>query len=110
MCQSISETDTFTFSNDGTTYKINHKFDCNEKCLIYFTACNKFFKQYVGQTVDAFKSPWNNHKGNARNYERGQHCLQKHLHEHFDLSSHTNFMQDVRVTLLKKTDARNPTE
>ena len=41
---------------------------------------------------------------------KGQHCLQKHLHEHFDLSGHTNFMQDVRVTLLKKTDARNPTE
>ena len=43
VCQSISETDTFTCSNDGTTYKINHKFDCNEKCLIYLTACKKCF-------------------------------------------------------------------
>ena len=34
VCQIIFETDTFTFSNDGTTYKINHKVDCNEKCLI----------------------------------------------------------------------------
>ena len=110
VCQSISETDTFTFSNDGNTYKINHKFDCNEKCLIYLTACKKCFKQYVGQTVDAFKSLWNNHKDNARNYERGQHCIQKHLYELFDLSGHTNFIQDVRVTLLKKNDRRNPTE
>ena len=33
VCQSISETDTFTCSNDGITYKINHKFDCNENML-----------------------------------------------------------------------------
>ena len=52
VCQSISETDTFTCSNDGTTYKINHKFDCNEKCLIYLITCKKCFKEYVGQTVD----------------------------------------------------------
>ena len=61
VCQSNSETDTFTFSNDGTSYKINHKFDCNKKCLIFLTASKKCFKQYIGQTVDAFKSPWNNH-------------------------------------------------
>ena len=28
LSQSISETDTFTCSNNGTTYKINHKFNC----------------------------------------------------------------------------------
>ena len=26
VCQSVSETDTFTCSNDGTTYKTNYKF------------------------------------------------------------------------------------
>ena len=29
--QSIFDTDTFGCNNDVTTYKINHKFDCNEK-------------------------------------------------------------------------------
>ena len=29
--QSISETDNFTCSNDSTTYKIKHKFDCKKK-------------------------------------------------------------------------------
>ena len=86
MCQSISETDTFTCSNDGTTYKINHKFDCNEICLIYLTACKKCFK-----SVDTFRSRWNNYRGNARKYERGQYCMQKDLCEHFNLPGHTSF-------------------
>ena len=34
-CENVSEIDTFTCSNDQTTYKINHKFDCNKKCLAY---------------------------------------------------------------------------
>ena len=33
--RNVLETDTFTCSNDETTYKINHKFDCNEKGLVY---------------------------------------------------------------------------
>ena len=56
VCQSISETDTFTCSNDGTTYKANYKFEWHEKCLIYLITCKKCFKQYVGQTVDSFRS------------------------------------------------------
>ena len=42
-------------------------------------------------------------------YERGQHCMQKHLYEHFDLPGHTNFL-DVIVTLIDKTDPSNPSE
>ena len=60
MCQSISETDTFTCSNDSITYKINHKLDCNEKCLIYLMTCKKCFKQHVVQTVDTFRGRRNN--------------------------------------------------
>ena len=45
VCWSTSETD-FTCSNDGTTYKINHKIDCNKKCLIYLITCKKCLKQY----------------------------------------------------------------
>ena len=35
--------------------------------------------------------------------------MQKHLYEHFDLPGHTSFL-DVTVTLIDKTDPRNPTE
>ena len=34
LCKNVLETDTFTCSNNRTTYEINHKFDCNEKCLV----------------------------------------------------------------------------
>ena len=33
VCKNVLETDTFTCCNDQITYKINHKFDCNEKVL-----------------------------------------------------------------------------
>ena len=36
VCKNVLETDTFTCNNDQSTYKINHKFDCNEKRLAYF--------------------------------------------------------------------------
>ena len=36
--------------------------------------------------------------------------MQKHLYEYFDLPGHTNFLKDVAVTLIDKTDPRNPTE
>ena len=51
--KNILETDTFTCSNDQTTYKINHKFDSNEKCSVCLITC---LKQYVGQTVNIIRS------------------------------------------------------
>ena len=35
VCKNVLEIATFTCSNNQTTYKINHKLDCNEKCLVY---------------------------------------------------------------------------
>ena len=110
VCNNISETNTFTCSNDGTSYKINHRFDCNEKCLIYLLTCKKCYKQYVGQTVDTFRSRWNNYRDNARKYERGQHCMQRHLFEHFNLPGHSGFLEDVIITLIDKTDPTCPTK
>ena len=56
ICKKVLKTDTSTCSNDQTTYKVNHKFGCNEKCLVYLITWNKCLKQYVGQTVDMFRS------------------------------------------------------
>ena len=52
VCENILETDTFTCSDDQTTYKINHKFDCNENFLVYQLTCSKCLKQHVGKTVE----------------------------------------------------------
>ena len=67
----ITEADSLTFSNDQTNFKINHRFDCNERCLIHLITYNRCLKQYVGQTVDNFRHRWNNYKDNAKKFERG---------------------------------------
>ena len=42
--------------------------------------------------------------------KKGNTVLQKHLFEHFDLAGHTNYLEDVTLALIDKTDARDPTE
>ena len=71
--------------------------------------CKKCFKQYVGQIVDTFRSHWNNYKDNSKKYDRGQHCMQKYLFEHFDLPGHTTFLEHVTATLIDKADPRDST-
>ena len=100
----------FTCSNDQTTYKINRKFDCHEKCLVYLITCNKCLKQYVGQTVDILRSRWNNYKDNSTKFDRGEDCMQRHLYKHFQLPGHTGFLQGLYVTLTDKNDPSAPTE
>ena len=66
VCLNVNETDTFTSTVTKKTYKINHKFDCSDKCLIYLLTCKKCLIQYVGKTVDEFRYRWNNYKSNSR--------------------------------------------
>ena len=53
ICAYVNETGSFTMTVTGGTYKINHKFDCMEKPLVYILTCNKCRKQYLGQTLCA---------------------------------------------------------
>ena len=110
VCKNVLETNTFNCINDQTTYKLNHQFECNIKCLVYFITCNKCLKQYVGQTVDMFTSRWNEYKDNSRKFDRGDDCMQGNLYEYFQLPGHTGFWQDTYVTLINKTDARAHTK
>ena len=54
VCKYITETDSFTSTVTGETIRINHRFDCNNNCLVYLMACNKYKKQYTGLTTDQF--------------------------------------------------------
>ena len=65
ICRSISITEKFTSFATKKTYKINHSFDCNDKCLIYLLSCKSCGKQYVGNTADHFRSRWNNYKSDV---------------------------------------------
>ena len=37
----LIETDIFTSTATGESFKINHKFNCDDKCLIYLLTCNQ---------------------------------------------------------------------
>ena len=41
VCINVNETSTFTSTVTEETYIINHRFDCNERCLVYLSTCNK---------------------------------------------------------------------
>ena len=104
------EADSFTCSNDQTNFKINHRFDYNERYLIYLIRCSRCLKRYTGQAVDEFRHRLNKYKDNARNFERREHCMQRHLYEPFNLPGHSEFLNDVSVTLIDKADPKNPTK
>ena len=110
VCKYITETNAFTSSVTGQTYKINHRLDCNHKCLVYLLTCNKCKKQYTGQTTDNFRGRWNNYKSKSKSFKRGQKSIQEHLYKHFESEGHTEFLDDVSITLIDKTDGFNPTK
>ena len=107
ICTYVNETDSFTSTVTEETYKINHKFDCMEKCLIYLLTCNTCRKQYVGQTVDTFRYRWNNYRSNSRKHAHDI-CMQEHLYKHFCDSERSGFLNDVSITFIDKTDPTNP--
>ena len=108
VCLNVNETSTFDSTVTGETYIINHKFNCNDKCLVYLLTCNCCKKQYVGQTVNEFRFRWNNYKSNCRKHQRGETCMQQHLYEHFCSGNHNCFKSDVSVTFIDKTDPSDP--
>ena len=79
----------------------------NERCLIYLITCNRCLNQYASQTVvGEFRHRWhrwNNYKDNARKFEKGEHCMQRHLYEHLNLPDHLRFLNDVSHLLIRQT-------
>ena len=108
VCDNVTETTTFKSSVTSNEYKINHSFNCNEKCLIYLLTCKTCKKQYVGKTCDSFRFRWNNYKDNNRKFLRGQSCMQQHIYEHFSSEGHCSFLDEVSITFIDKTDPKDP--
>ena len=46
VCLNVTETKTFSSTVTKKEYIINHKFKCNDKCLIYLLMCKKCMLQY----------------------------------------------------------------
>ena len=94
------------------TYKINHSFDCNNKCLIHLLSCKPWSKQSVGNTTDHFRSRWSNYKSDVRKVESCdmENVKQTFLQSHLLQRDHQGFLKDVEVRLIDKTQASNPTK
>ena len=107
-CNDVKECDTFTSHVTKETFKINHRFDCNSKCLIYLLSCKVCGKQYVGSTTDRFRFRWNNYKNCQRKAERGEDHMQKYLHDHFLGEDHDGLVHNVVITFIDKTDPSDP--
>ena len=52
--------------------------------------------------LDEFRHRRNNYKDNARNFERGEYCMQRHLYEHFNLPGHSGFLHLLHL-LIRQT-------
>ena len=108
VCLNIHETDTFTSTTTGESFKINHKLNCNDNCLIYLLTCKCYSKQCVGETTDEFRLRWNNYKSYDRKNALNEVCTQEHLFEHVKSEGHSGFLGNVSITLIDKTDGKDP--
>ena len=108
VCDNVTETSTFTSTVTQNTYKMNHQFNCSEKGLVNLLTCNKYFKQHVGQIVDAFRRWWTNYKANDRKFQRLEPCMQKHLFSHFSMADHDGVLNEISITFINKTDLSDP--
>ena len=104
----MADTDTFTSTVTGESFKINHELNCGDRCIIYLPTCKQCKKQYTGETTDDFRYRWNSYKYDSRKFDRKESCMQEHLYRHFSSSGHMGFLNDVSVTLLDKTDGSDP--
>ena len=106
----ISETDTFSRTVTSESFKINHKFNCNDKCLVYLATSKISNKQCTGQTTDSFRSRGNNYKSKSRKFDRTEKCMQEYLYSYFGNEGHNGFLEDVSIALIDKTDGSDPTK
>ena len=108
VCNNIEETETFSSTVIGETYKINHHLYCNEKYLIYLLTSKVCAKQYTGKTVDKFRSRWNNYKNSDRAFLGDEEIKQKFIHEYFPKDDHDGFEKDASTCLIDKTQSSDP--
>ena len=71
-CLNVNNTDVFQSFVTKESYKINHKSDCDSKCIIYLFSCKTCGLQYVGSTVERFRFSWNKYKNSQRQHKEVQ--------------------------------------
>lgn len=92
-----------------SVFKINHRFECNYKWLIYLLTFNKCKKQCTSQTKDHFRSRWN--KSLKVEVLIEENSISKNICANIlKVKIYPNFCNDVSVILIGKADASNATK
>ena len=75
-------------------------------------SCKTCVKQYIGNTIDHFRSRWNNYKSDVRKPESSnkENVKQKLLRSHFLQNDHQGFLKDVEARMIDKTQCSDTTK
>ena len=74
--------------------------NCKSKNCIYIITCKNCSLQYVGETSNAIKTRFNNHRSNIKHYQKSGFC--KRLCHHFNIGLCRN--STYKVQILEKLD------
>ena len=101
VCKNVIEIETFQSFVDKV-YKINHRFTCSDKCLVYLLSCKVCGMQCNGQTNDEFKYRWNNYKDNNQKSLRGEDHKQTGFFAHFQTAGHNGLLMTLKLNLFRR--------
>ena len=89
-CPRMDISNTIT-SMDGTSYKIQGKFTCQSRYIVYVMTCSTCSKQYVGETSQTLNKRFRTHESVIRiNSENN-------IAEHFNLPNHSPISYTVSI-------------
>ena len=95
VCDYVTDTDTFTSTVTGESFRINHQLDCDDRCIIYLLTWKQCQKQYIGETTDDFNIDGTITSPTLESLIGKESCTQEHLYRHFSSPGHGGFLNDV---------------
>ena len=98
VCDAIEDSDTFSDKDKSRSYEIRKGIlNCNSSFVVYLISCKVCKMQYVGSTITAFRTRFNNYKSKHRKFRElflngmlkgASGVEQKIFHQHFCGSGH----------------------
>ena len=89
-CPRMDTSNTIT-SLDGISYKIQGKFTCQSRYIVYVMTCSICGKQYVGETTQTLNKRFRTHESVIRSNS------ENNIAEHFNLINHSPISYTVKI-------------
>ena len=103
ICKLVKVGSVFESSVEDRTFHINHSFNCDSAGVVYLLTCKICSKQYVGSTITAFRTRFNNHRSSLSRYDhQGKRGIcGQYLYFHFYSEAHTG-VKDIQIQIVTK--------